>query len=146
MGVKTPFEVTLRLVPAIVVLGIGCRRGTNAQTIGDAVENALFKHGLAREAVARVSSIDIKRGEHGLKEFCENNRLPFMTFSAEELESAEGEFAASPFVKDITGVDNVCGRSAALSCENGRLLFGKFIHNGVTVAAAVQDYTVRFGA
>jgi hypothetical protein len=26
------------------------------------------------------------------------------------------------------------------------LLFGKFIHNGVTVAAAVQDYTVRFGA
>jgi cobalt-precorrin 5A hydrolase len=66
-GRENAVEVTLRLVPAIVVLGIGCRRGTNAQTIGDAVENALFKHGLAREAVARVSSIDIKRGEHGLR-------------------------------------------------------------------------------
>ena len=42
------------------------------------------------------------------------------TFSAEELEMAEGEFTPSPFVKKITGIDNVCERSAVLA--GGRLI------------------------
>ena len=47
----------------------------------------------------------------------------FLTdFTEEELKQVPGEFTPSPFVKKITGVDNVCERSAVLASGNGRLL------------------------
>ena len=39
-------------------------------------------------------------------------------------------------------VGNVCERSALKGAGTSRLLIRKTAHNGVTVAAAVKDYTV----
>ena len=63
-------------------------------------------------------------------------------FSAEELETAEGEFTPSPFVKKITGIDNVCERSAVLA--GGRLIKKKKAADGVTVALAAADWRAVF--
>ena len=49
-------------------------------------------------------------------------QIPFVTYTEEELKQVPGEFTPSPFVKKITGVDNVCERSAVLASGNGRLL------------------------
>ena len=46
-----PFAHTLHLVPRVVYLGIGCRRGTDAQTIEQAVQAALDSAGVPWEAV-----------------------------------------------------------------------------------------------
>lgn len=45
---KTPFAKTLRLVPRVVRLGIGCRKGTDEETIRAAVNEALAAHGIER--------------------------------------------------------------------------------------------------
>ncbi len=131
-GLK-PFEVTLTLVPRDLAVGIGCKRGTSAEKIAAAVAAA----GIDRERIAVVASIDLKAAEPGLIGFCAERRLPFVTFTADELRAAGGEFTASEFVGQVTGVDNVCERSAVLA-GGGELLIRKTVLDGVTAAAAAK--------
>ncbi len=127
-----PFSRTLRLVPRGLILGIGCRRGTDAGIIQAAVDEALA--GYEPAAVERVATIDLKQDEAGLLAFCAARGLPLSAFSAAELAAAEGAFTPSAFVKEVTGVDNVCERAAV--CAGGAILVPKQAKNGVTVAVA----------
>ena len=138
-----PFGTTLRLVPRVLRLGIGCRKGIPAQAIGDAVEKVLAAKGLDRRAVRCVASIDLKAQEPGLLEFCRENNWPAEFYTPEELKAVPGSFASSEFVRSVTGVDNVCQRAAMLGAET--LLAEKTACGGVTVAVAAEHWEVRFG-
>lgn len=138
-------EEALRLVPPVITLGVGCRKGVSAETMERAFELMLKKAGCHPLAVARVCSIDLKAREPGILEFCHTHSLPYETFSAQELTAVSGVYTASAFVKRVTGVDNVCERSAVLgSGAGGWLLTGRNAGNGVTMALAVSPYTVSF--
>ena len=65
--------------------------------------------------------------------------MPFNTYSAEELNSLEGDFTKSEFVKSVVEVDNVCERSAVIE-SNGKLIRRKDTCDGrgVTVALAMN--------
>jgi len=138
-------EEALRLVAPIVTLGVGCKRDVTAETIERAFELTLKKASCHPLAVARVCSISLKAREPGILEFCRAHALPYKTFSAQELMAVQGVYTASAFVKQVTGVDNVCERSAVLgSGAGGRLLTGKDAGNGVTMALAISPYTICF--
>ena len=139
-----PFAHTLHLVPRIAYLGIGCRKGTSADAIEQTVQSALVSANLPWQAICGAASIDIKQNEPGLLLFCEKHRLPFRTFTAEQLQNAKGEFAPSAFVQQTVGVDNVCERAAVCAAQNGTLILHKFAQNGVTAAVAVPDWRVTF--
>ena len=139
-----PFAHTLHLVPRVVFLGIGCRRGTDAQTIEQAVQAALDTAGVPWDAVRGIASIDIKQNEPGLLHFCENHSLTLTVFSAETLQSVPGNFTPSDFVAHTVGVDNVCERAAVCAAAGGALLCRKRAQNGVTVALAQQDWRGDF--
>lgn len=139
LGVVQTAAKPLHIVPHIVHLGIGCRKDTPEVRIEQAFADFKRETGLIERSVVRCASIDIKAAEPGLKEFCEFHGWPFETFSADELNKAEGDFDASDFVKKTTGVDNVCGRAAVIS-SGGKLITGKFARDGVTFAAAVEPY------
>ena len=142
---KTPFERTLRLVPRIVHLGIGCRKGTAAETIRAAVGAALAEHGIDRRAVKCAASIDLKAEEEGLLACCREEGLPVRFYTADELRAVRGEFTPSDFVRSVTGVDNVCERAALLDAgAGGTLRIKKTARDGVTVAAAAEYWEVRF--
>ena len=68
----------------------------------------------------------------------------FSDFTEEELKNVEGEFTPSAFVRTITGVENVCERSAVLGSDNGRLIRKKTGREGVTTALALRKWEVRF--
>ena len=138
-----PFENTLRLIPKCIVLGIGCRRDTPAENIKKAVDTVLFENGIDPRAVRSAASIDLKKDESGLLEFCRGADIPIVFYTAGELSAVRGDFSSSAFVKSVTGVDNVCER-AALKCAD-ELLIGKTAAVGVTVAAALIKTEVRFG-
>lgn len=140
---RRPFGQTLLLAPPVVRLGIGCRRGTGPEAIGTLVDQVLEEAGIHPAAVRCAASIDLKRDEPGLLAFCRGRGWPVDFFSAEELGTAAGEFTPSDFVKSVTGVDNVCERAAMLGAE--RLLVKKTAGHGVTVAAALEHWEVRFG-
>ena len=139
LGVISTLDKPLHIVPRIVHIGVGCRKGTPQVAVEQAFAAFKRETGLIERSVVRCASIDIKAGEAGLKEFCEFHGWGFDTYSAEELDQAEGEFTASDFVKKTTGVDNVCERAAVIS-SGGRLITGKFAHEGVTFAAAAEAY------
>lgn len=155
--VITPQDVsvdaqTLQLIPRCIVAGVGCKKGTSVDKIEHAVQDAFAKAGLRMEALCVVASIDLKKNEVGLLEFCETRKVPFKTYAAEELRAVPGIYSASEFVSGVTGVDNVCERSAVKyasehatnqgepllgrQAKHGELLLRKQAHGGVTVALA----------
>lgn len=139
---KQPFEITLLLVPRVIHLGIGCRRGTAAADIRALVDGALEEYQIHPAAVKTVGTIDLKRDEPGLLAYCREQGWPIEFYTASQLEAVEGDFTPSDFVRRTTGVDNVCERAAALG--GGELVIRKTLGRGVTVAAAVEEYEVRF--
>lgn len=128
-------KAVLSLVPKTVVLGVGCRKGTPQSTIQSVLERFLQKNRLHIESICTVASIDLKKEELGLIDFCRSHGWEFQTCTAEELWQMHGEFTPSAFVSQITGVDNVCERSAVF-VSNGDLFVKKFAADGVTMAAA----------
>lgn len=144
--VITPQDVsvdaqTLQLIPRCIVAGVGCKKGIPVDKIEHAVQDAFAKAGLRMEALCAVVSIDLKKEEAGLLEFCETRNVPFETYTAEELQAVSGTFSASEFVTGVTGVDNVCERSAVKyasehGANDGELLLRKQAQDGVTVALA----------
>ncbi len=139
-----PGSGVLRLTPKNMVLGIGCRKGTDCAAIETAVRRVLKENDIPPYAAAMAASIDLKKDEPGLLTFCRNQNLPFVTYPAGELAGVPGQFTASSFVGSVTGVDNVCERSAVLASGGGRLAVKKYASDGVTVACAVKDWSVDF--
>ena len=138
-----PFERTLRLIPSVLHVGIGCRRGTAAETIRRAVDTVLAQNGIDRRAIKCAASIDLKADEAGLLQCCRELSWPLRFYSGDALSAVEGSFTASDFVKTITGVDNVCERAALLGAE--KLIVKKTAIEGVTVALAAEKWEVHVG-
>lgn len=146
----------LQLIPEKTVwIGIGCRKGTEADMIKAAIRYFLAEHAIDERSVAGIASIDVKAQEQGILDACREYNWPFITFSAEKLCALEGDFTASEFVKSHVGVDNVCERSALCAAgeneENGIighgetiLLIRKEIMPGITLAAAGTGRRLRF--
>lgn len=140
---RTPFEQTLRLIPKVLHVGIGCRRGTSVSAIHEAVKEVLDKNELDHKAIKCIASIDLKEDEEGLLKYCEDNGLTPIFYSSAELLEVPGEFTPSAFVQSVTGVDNVCERAALMGAD--KLIVKKTALNGVTVAVAAEKLEVRFG-
>ena len=144
----------LWLVPQTVYLGIGLKAGKSEETVAQAVDVCLEQAGVETAALAGVASIDIKSQEAGLLAFAERMHLPLQFYMAEELNQVEGKFTESAFVKQITGTDNVCERSAMLAAMtagelmgtagSGMLLQPKTALDGVTAALAMKKGMIRF--
>lgn len=140
--VREPFKVTLRLIPRTLVLGIGCRRGIESGHLLSQVKSVLADNGLDIRAVGKIASIDVKKDEEGLISLAHELDAKLEFFSADELNAAEGTFDESAFVKDTVGTGNVCARSAV--CAGGKLIVGKCVLDGVTVAVAEEEGRFAF--
>jgi len=136
-------EKILQLIPKWYVVGIGCRKDTAKGQIAAAVEKFLEEEGILPEAVESLASIDLKKGEQGLLDYCREKELPFLTYPAEVLQRAEGAFSESAFVEQVTGVSCVCERSAVTAAQ-GELLCRKRIYGGVTIALAARKGSITF--
>ncbi|MGI6011068.1 MAG: cobalt-precorrin 5A hydrolase [Ruminococcus sp.] len=141
---RQPFEQTLWLIPRSITAGIGCRKGVSQEQIEELFEEVCQVNGIFHEAVAQAASIELKKEEPGLKEFCQEMGISLITYSAEELLKVEGDFSPSEFVQSVTGVDNVCERSAVKGSRGGTVIQKKTGKNGVTVAFAQEEWSVEF--
>ncbi|MEG1983824.1 MAG: cobalamin biosynthesis protein [Oscillospiraceae bacterium] len=136
-------QKALRLIPRVLAVGVGCKKETSEQTITDAYLRVLAKGSINPKAVREICSIDIKAREQGILDFSETQKLPYRTFGVKALSETKGNFTASAFVQKVTGVDNVCERSA-VAATGGRLLIKKNAGNGVTMAVSIPDITMKF--
>ena len=102
-GQLHPFPETLHLIPQIVTVGIGCRKGTPKDAIRYQLEQALEQADVSRHALCRAASINLKAEETGILELCREYGIPFVTISADELKKAPGDFTPSAFVEKNNG-------------------------------------------
>ena len=130
---------TLHIVPPVCVLGIGCRKGTPKEAMLPLLEKLIEETGLLPESICGAASIDIKKDEEGLLQFCADHGWDIDFYSSNELAEVPGEFSASEMVRSVTGVDNVCERSAALKA-GGEIVVKKMAEGGVTMAVAMKEY------
>ncbi len=141
---KSPFDKTLFLIPKSYVLGIGCRKDIDEYLFEKTLLEFLKKNNIEIHLISAAVSIDLKKDEKAIVEFCKKYKIDFFTYSASELQSAEGEFTQSDFVKNVTGVDNVCERSLALHTGSNNFLIKKTAINGATFAVIKKDTEVEF--
>lgn len=133
----------LRVIPRILTLGIGCRKGISEEKVEAAYDRMLALSGICPEAICKICSVDLKAEEPGLMALAERLGIPFECFSSQQLRQVPGEFSASPFVQSVVGVDNVCERSAVLG-SGGKLIMKKQVLDGVTMALAMAPCTISF--
>lgn len=145
---RSDFKYTLHLIPPIVHIGIGCRRGMDFSVIEEKILALLEEKDLSIYSVCDMSSIDLKKDEEGLLEFSKKYGIEFHTYNATQLNEAKGEFISSSFVKSITGVDNICERALVYNCQKDnkklKIIQKKLPVDGVTLALGIEDWSVRF--
>lgn len=138
-------KAQLILHPKKYVLGVGCKKGTDSAKLEDYLQSILEQQGISIEEIAALASIDVKKDEVCLLKFSEKHRIPFKTYSAQELQAVPGEFHSSAFVKNTVGVDNVCERAAICAAgDRGHLIVTKQANDGMTVAIAEKIWKVVF--
>ena len=68
-----------------LVVGLGCQRGCDVQTLLSLLDTALTEGGVDRQAITALASIDLKRDEPGLLALSRSLGLPLHCFSAAHL-------------------------------------------------------------
>lgn len=147
-----PLEVPLGpymvLHPRNILVGIGCRKDTSAQTIMEALTAVMQKHNLSWASLKSLATIEAKQHEPGLLEVAKLLELPLRIFSSAEINQFTQDYhrlnppvplARSEFVYQTMGVDGVCEPVALMSGKNTKLLQAKEGHQGVTIALAVEN-------
>ncbi|MBL4874848.1 MAG: cobalamin biosynthesis protein, partial [Rhodobacteraceae bacterium] len=86
---------TLVYHPQRFVLGLGCARGCDVSEMWDLVQGCLAQANIAPEAVACVTSLDLKGDEPAMIETARRLGVPYRLFDAETLE-AEAPRLANP--------------------------------------------------
>lgn len=124
------------LIPRMLVLGVGCNRGTSMHAISKAVQATCAQENIAFQAISRLASIDLKIDEAGLLEFAAAHRLPLDFYSKDQLNQVENT-ATSAAVFAATGAKGVAEPAALLSAgDHAQLLVPKKKWTDVTTAIA----------
>lgn len=133
--VTTSSEALKRLI-----IGIGCRRNTPAESIIAAIRDALSRIGADIDDVRLIATSDIKANEDGLLSAAELLDIPLRIISSEEIKQTILPFTRSSFVEKKVGLPAVAEPAALLAGRRTRLRLPKTAYQGITVAIAEENY------
>lgn len=122
----------LKLIRKNIVLGIGCRRGTDFGKMYDFVSSTLKENNIDLRAIKLISSIDIKKDEEAILKLKNKMNCEVKFFPKEEILAIESKYEGSSFVKSIVGVSAVSEPVIELSGAN--LIVRKLKRDGMTLA------------
>jgi cobalt-precorrin 5A hydrolase len=123
-----------------IIVGVGCRRGTPAREIVEAIRKALHHVGLKPDDVRVIASVELKKDEAGLMDAAEQLSIGLRFFRIEEIEGLKAEYGRSEFVKEKIGVEGVCEPCALLAGRRAHLILPKTVIGQVTVAVAEERF------
>jgi cobalt-precorrin 5A hydrolase len=125
--------------PKVIVLGIGCNRGTSSEEIEAVIDDTLEELHFSSKSVKAICSIDLKKDEAGLVEVANKNDWEFICYTAEELNSVKIQ-APSETVFKYTGAYGVSEPAALLYSEAEKLALVKKKSGNVTISVAIIPY------
>ncbi|MEJ2201601.1 MAG: cobalamin biosynthesis protein [Desulfuromonadaceae bacterium] len=122
-----------------LIVGIGCRRGTPADSIMAAVTEGLTLVGHRPDEVRYLATADLKADEAGLLQTAERLAIPLRLISGAEIRANGGRFQASAFVQDKVDLPAVAEPAALLAGRRTQLILSKTIIQSVTIAIAREN-------
>jgi cobalt-precorrin 5A hydrolase len=130
----------MALGEAMMVAGVGCRRGTSASAIEKVIAAALARAGLASGTIDAIATADVKRDEPGIAEAAAALGIRLVLIPQADLERAGSRAATqSQRVMDLVGVPSVA-EAAALAAGGpaARLLLPRIAIGPATCALATS--------
>ena len=134
----------LYLLPKNVYVGMGCRKGVGQETLEQALYQVLYQQEILPQQISALGSIDLKKEEVGMLGLADALGVGFFTYSAEELQRIPAVSTSSSFVRNVTGVDNVCERAARIMCPEGHLIQEKVCLQKCTVSLVCSEVKLTF--
>jgi cobalt-precorrin 5A hydrolase len=128
---------------AMIVAGIGCRRGTPAAAIAAVIDAALARAGLAKDVLAIIATAAAKGGEPGIAATASALGVPLVLVPPTDLEAAGARtITRSERVVALMGVPSVAEASAlAAGGTTARLLGPRIALGPATCALAATGGT-----
>lgn len=141
---------TIYYHPAVLHLGVGCRKECQAEGISEYIASELKARNIAIASIKDISSIDIKKDEPLLKDLQAHlQHIPIHIYTADELKDIEVP-NPSDKVQEVTTVAGVSESTAIRSANGGLLVLekqkGKLSEgNDFTFALAIDSGSIRQG-
>ncbi|MCX7746403.1 MAG: cobalt-precorrin 5A hydrolase [Clostridia bacterium] len=130
---------TLWIRPKNLIVGIGCRKGISKEKIESAFWDFLDINKKSKVSVKWIATIDIKKDEKGILEFCREHHFPLKIIEQSEILKVENQYEASRFVKEKIGVSSVAEPCAVLAGTNAKLICPKTKYEGITLALSEEE-------
>ncbi|WP_019409693.1 cobalamin biosynthesis protein [Pseudomonas psychrophila] len=141
--------MTLTRTAPILVIGLGCRRGSSCNDLLALITSSLTSAGLVLSDVRALASLDIKQNEPGLIQLAAHLSLPLAVFRADQLMAYEPRLShRSAIAFEHSGCWGVA-ESAALAMaeqlgnEPARLLITRQKSSVATFALACGGLVTR---
>ncbi|ELK41312.1 CbiG protein [Brevibacillus agri BAB-2500] len=121
--------------PKVIVLGMGCNRGTSAEEIEAVIRETLDELQFSLKSVKALATIELKKDEAGLLAVCEKYGWPFVWYSPQELNQVEISEPSETVFK-FTGAYGVSEPAAKLYAGVDELVLTKKKSGNVTISVA----------
>lgn len=125
--------------PKVIVLGMGCNRGTSAEEIEAVIRETLDELQFSLKSVKALVTIELKKDEAGLLAVCEKYGWPFVWYSPQELNQVEISEPSETVFK-FTGAYGVSEPAAKLYAGVDELVLTKKKSGNVTISVALMPY------
>ncbi|OLS39375.1 cobalamin biosynthesis protein CbiG [Alkalihalophilus pseudofirmus] len=125
--------------PKVIVLGIGCNRGTSLAEIENVIEKTLEELRFSIKSVKAICSIDLKKDEEGLIALAQKYNWDFICYPADELNKMSIQDPSDTVYK-FTGAYGVSEPAAMLYSGSKDLALVKKKSGNVTISVALIPY------
>jgi cobalt-precorrin 5A hydrolase len=123
---------------AMMVAGIGCRRGVGADEVLAAIATALDRFATGRAGLDALATAELKLAEEAIALASQRLGLPLRIVGSAELKKAAGTDSISKKALELTGAGSVSEAAALAAAGAGSVLLGpRLVVGPVTCAIAV---------
>jgi cobalt-precorrin 5A hydrolase len=125
--------------PKVLVIGMGCNRGTALEEIEAVILETLEELQFSIRSVKALCTIDLKRDEAGMIEVCQKYGWEMVCYTTDQLNEVNIE-APSETVYKFTGAYAVSEPAAKLYSGNEQLIVNKKKSGNVTISLGMIQF------
>ena len=130
----------VKLIPKNIILGVGCRKNTDAQKLLLFIKDAIRHFQIDERSIKTMASISIKKNEEAILKAAENLNCALQFFNTETLQKVDYLFEGSDFVQATVGVGSVSTTSAYVAGnKTGTFIVKKQVKEGMTLSIFEQN-------
>lgn len=125
----------------MIVVGIGCRKGSTTEAIVRTIGHALTRHGLTLAAIDRIATGELKRSEPGILLSAQELKIPLQIVNEEALRIVSPRCLthSEKSIEETSAASLSEAAALFVAGENARLLGPRFAQEGVTCALAKSE-------